>query len=239
MYAAPGRDFAVRVPFLLGGRPVVADPGSVRYTVLGEGGAPITGLIDVGADVPAGSAAVVVTVPASANQTSLRVGSRGVLVSFTAAGAPSSTFVAYRLAAPPPVWVTPADVRGLLGAARDEIADADVDLVEAHLEVENALGASTLSAALASGARPAFLANRAVAHNAALRLLPSARARYAQSRTNGQEGFSRFRVDFDALEASLRQAYADALSLVAGSSDTLTSPVLMVLTKPTDVITGA
>lgn len=239
MYAAPGRDYAVRVPFLLGGRPVVADPGSVRYTVYGDGGAPITGLVDVGADVPAGAAAVVVTVPGSANQTARRVGSRAVMVTFTAAGSPGFGSVSYRLAAPPPVWVVPADVRGLLGAARDEIADGEVDLVEAHLEVESAIGADVLAAALASGDRPAFLANRAVAHNAALRLLPSARARYAQSRTNGQEGFSRFRVDFDALEASLRQDYASALALVAGTSDAAGAPVLMVLTTPTDVITGA
>lgn len=134
--------------------------------------------------------------------------------------------------------VTADDVRGLLGLNADELLDDEIDIVAAYFDIEAEITQATLETALRSGSTKEVGANRSIAAQAAIQVLPSLQIRVGQTAANGELRFERFRTppNWQKIEDALRAVRQAGISTATGA--TTITPALLVLTDPTDVITG-
>lgn len=134
---------------------------------------------------------------------------------------------------------TQTDVRALLGLNDDDLNDDEIDLFSAFLSIEDEVTQSTLTAALQSGTSLEMQANRLIAVEAALLVLPSLELRTAASVVDGNRRWDRFRTppDWEVIGARLGALKAQMLATVTGTPQG--GPTLMSVSTPTDVITGA
>ena len=129
----------------------------------------------------------------------------------------------------------------MLGAAELEIPSHEIDIYGAYYSLL-ATYSDTILQALKSSTKVSLSANNAVALQAALDQVPSLAAKLAQSESQDNATKERMKLDIPALKQMLEAKLADEMVLVVasveGSAVGSASPYL-ILTTPTDVITGA
>ncbi|AKU43541.1 hypothetical protein CPT_Seuss15 [Caulobacter phage Seuss] len=234
-----GQSVVVAVPLTRDGEPFLADAGA-KWTLRDHTGLPMPAYTDQAvADVS--DTTLIITIPSGAQtiDSSRLFEKRFVVVSGTSNAIPFEVTLAYRLVAWMNYSITADSVRSFLGVDPGELADHDIDLPAAYLELASVAGVTAVQDALNSGTRLESLANNAIKGYAALACLPGLRQRVSKKAEDGSMKVERFTVDFDRLEADARRLVMEGTTGLGTSLDDLTAPVLFVLVTPTtDVITG-
>lgn len=218
---------------------LVADAGTVAYTIFDQAGVPLIGPLPI---APSGDTGVTVVVDAALNTipSGKRFSRRTIMVTWRANGQHCQLMRPYRVLPFALYSATEVNVRALLGLGEDELPDADVDLFSAFLSVESDVGSDALATALTSGTTDETNANSAIVAECALALLPSLRTRTLMAITDGDQKIERFRTppDWAKLETDLRGVRSAAIAALTGIDVTAAAGGLAVFTSPTDVITG-
>lgn len=228
------------VPFILRGNPAIPASNSVRWTLIGHDGLPVSGAIDQPVTTGPADTQAVIQVPGSKNQlgdASRLFESRRLIVSAILGGAPWSVELPYRVAPRPNISVTNGDVRAYLGVNEDELPDDGIDVFAAFVAVRAAAGATALTAALTEGGATQLLANRAVLAQTVLLLIPSLQQRLLLTHTDGSISATRNKIDFKAIAEQAQRDLASGLDAILGRTP-VESPFFVIGTL-TDVITGA
>ena len=232
-----GTDVSLRILFEVSGQPKVPDSGSVTYTLRGDSGGVL--LSDQPRSPAAGANYITISIDAANNDIVARYEYRTILTTFEVNGASYTVTNKYRLLPFLNHAATPDDARGFLGIGKDELADADVDLVRAYFDVETKVTQATLEAMLSGTPAQRAAGNDAVLFTAILAVIPSLKLRTAFSQTDGPIGFQRFRntPDFNQLAAEAQARLSDALDVVLERETAV--PTLILKATPTDPITAA
>ncbi|MDH7796427.1 MULTISPECIES: hypothetical protein [unclassified Beijerinckia] len=216
-----------------------ADVGSVTWSLYGGNGARISGPTAITTAamqseviVPLAPSDHTITAPA-------RFERRTVVLDWQTDGVSHTSRQTYRVL---PFLNTSANadaVRTLLALTPDELRDEEVDIVRAYFQIESEVTQAVLDVGLSSGTLIEFSLNQAIVCEAALPCLNTIELRAAAVNTDGVQKFERYKsgIDFDALRARVQGMKLEALDSAAGIE--IDDPTLVVLTQPTDVITGA
>lgn len=227
----------VRLEFLVGGVPVVPDPGSVQVTLRGNSGEVLDG--PTGFTVP--GTYLDYSVDALDNTPAIpgTLETRFVHGFFTYQGFPHTIRVNYRLVAFIPMTCTPETVRSLLGMTQDELEDGDVDLIQAYFTLLTPI--PSLPDLLASGGVTSLSANDAIAVQAALLKATSLASRFASSQEEADSKFTRLgKLDPYRMVEQLQATLADLIGTLSGVSAYDANPVrFLVAARTIDPITGA
>lgn len=235
-----GSDLTYKVDFFVGGSLVEPDPGSVYLTIRDNAGNGIAPYVHQ-AQVVTGTQ-LDLNIPGLVNTpvVSGTLEARFVIVEFLYQGRPYAVRQTYRLT---PFLLFSADeatVRKHLGLMPEELEDFEIDLYQAYYELLTRVPA--LGTILQAGAVSALRANDALAIQAALLIMASLSARYAQKVSSADSEFSRAtKFDPDRLIADL-MASLDTLvnDLTAVDPTAVNTPTLfLVTTRTTDPVTGA
>lgn len=238
-YVTAGDDVTIVAPFMAGLDYAAPDAGSVTYTLRDNAGAAIAGQTNVAVAVTAGANQWPITILAARNTVGggMLLEKRTLEVSFTVGTQPYRYVANYRVTAHLPITVTEDDVRSVFGLSTTELPDEDIDLVVAYFDVDAALGAGILLAALTSGQRRAITADQAVTYRAAINLIASLPLRILQQESTGTNKYARFlTLDLDTLRRSVSALLDDAYTVLTGVVPPL--PRLVVVGGRTDIITG-
>lgn len=217
---------------------VTPDLGSVRYTVRDNDGAVVDGQVDVLVTTDPLTVQSTLVIPAAANTLVGRFAYRTVVVSFSAGGVPHQTKLRYRITPWLNHTVQPAQVRSYFGVNTSELADDDIDLMEAYLQVETEIGdPALLETLLSSGDARQININNAILYRAALNVLPSIQLRLAQEEADGSKRYTRFaRLDMTKLEQATMALYTQAMADATGIPTP--AKTLFMLSTQSDPITG-
>lgn len=232
-YFFAGEDVNIVLPFLVDGANgpdyVVPDPGSVTYTVRGHNGLPISGANNVSVPTDGDDTQVSVNIGFPINNKTRQFERRNVEYRWTVAGRSYRREFNFFLIDRLIYDATPNEVRERLGVNQSELPDHEIDLVAAYYQLGARIGATVLSDKLAAGTYETIRANRALVLVEALRVLPSLRLRAAKAETSGAEGFTRYDIDWDALEKALKDELGQQTELLTGSTGGV---VFMVSSQP-------
>jgi hypothetical protein len=202
------RDVTLSLPFLVdspNGYDYVV-PTTATATVRDHSGVAIPGYVDI--DLAPTSTQATITVLAADNNKTRTIERR--VIEYTFDG--HSRELAYYLIDWVSIDVTPDDVRRLLGVNVSELPDTDIDIYGAYQALATQLGGITvMDAALDTDL---LRANRAIALFEALRQIPALQLKAAKTVTSGQDGFTRFDVDWEALQRALKGALAAETSVI-------------------------
>lgn len=219
-YEVAGEDATCVLPFIVEGPNgpdyVVPDASSVTWnvrdhlgaTMLPSWAALVTGPNDT---------QVVVTIVAALNTKTRQFERRQIEYRWTTAGVPYKRTASYMLSDRVLMDATPDQVRERLGVSRAELADHEIDLIAAYHILAETLGGTVLKDMLDAGTLSTLKANRAIVLQAALFALPSLRLKAAQAEKSGAESFTRFDIDWDALEKALKNESATTTGSLAQS----------------------
>lgn len=235
-----GYNGSIAVQFLLRGQPAVPTVASVFYTIFDHSGAAMVGYTDVAVTTNGTTTQISVALPSAILTIggSKKFETRVLLVRYTINGLAYAIRRTFRVVPLLNHSVTPGMVRGYTGLNERELMDEDIDLLMAYLSVETDCTTAFLTTALSSGTETEMMANEAIMLKAVINLIPSLRQRVAQTETNGIVGFSRPKIiDFDKMFEGASSRYGELINTVAGRTES--SPTLMVVTQPTDPVTGA
>lgn len=225
-YEIAGEDVTSVLPLLVDGDYTTADDGAVAITVRDHLGATIlSDTLTLSTD----ATEFLFAIPAHLNNKTLRFERRTITYRWTTSNRPAGRTVTYVLADYVAMDATPDMVRERLGVSRSELADAEIDLLGAYHTLADTLGGTVLADRLASGTTDMLRANRAIVLTAALSVLPSLRLKAAQAEKSGDESFTRFDIDWDALEAALK---SEATASTASSATATGAPLLMLSIAP-------
>ena len=234
-----GSDLTYKVDFFAGGALVTPDPGSVYLTIRDNAGLGIAPYIHQ-AQVVTGTQ-LDLTIPGLVNTPVVpgTLETRFVIVEFLYQGRPYAVRQTYRLTPFIPFSADEATVRKHLGMMPEELEDFEIDLYQAYYELLTRVTA--LGTILQSGAVSALRANDALAIQAALLIITSLVARYAQRTASADSEFTRAtKFDPEQLVADLQARLDDLVNeLTAADPTAVTSPVLFIVTtRTTDPVTG-
>lgn len=234
-----GSDLTYKVDFFVGGALVAPDPGSVYLTIRDNAGNGIAPYIHQ-AQVVTGTQ-LDLTIPGLVNTpvVSGKLESRFVIVEFLYQGRPYAVRQTYRLTPFITFSADEATVRKHLGMMPEELEDFEIDLYQAYYELLTEVTA--LGTILQAGTISALRANDAIAIQAALLIITSLSARYAQKVASADSEFSRTsKFDPDKLIADLEARLDDLINeLTAADPDAVTAPTLFIVTTRTiDPVTG-
>lgn len=227
----------VTARFLVDGQPRPPDLGSVTYSLYGQ----IGDLILENEPVTTGPTTTQIQIapPDATDVRQLRFEKRTMVVKWTVGGLPYSQRLVYRLTAFLNHTVLPEHVRSYLGVKEKDLADSEIDLISAYLEAEDKLTAELLDITLSAGGLEERRANDVILYLAALRIIPSLKLRVAQEEREGTIGLVRAQLrDFADLEATTVSRLDEALQDIS-TATIVDTPILIVASLPTDVITGA
>lgn len=215
-----------------------ADVSSVSWRLFNTAGVQIGNTTSVANAAGVGSVSIEVLATNHTIDAARRFEKRTLVTTWKSGGKSYADRTTYRVIPLLNHSVTADDVRTLLGLNEDELQDTEIDITAAYFRFEEDATQAALETALASGTMSEVRANRGIAADAALAIIPSMPIRTTQTQANGELRSERFRTppDFSALEATIRNQRSEALTAVA-STETIV-PSLLVLTSPTDVITG-
>lgn len=232
-----GEAIGLYVEFKKDGEFMPPDIGSIKLTIRDYTGVPLAGFNHaVQADVLGTS--VLLNVPQSANLVNEGVENRFVRVNFRVGGIPCIWSDAYKLTAFLPISVLPSDVRNLLGARDKEIKDDEVDLYEAYFTLLRSN--SGINIALVQTDDRAMFANRAIALQAALMLLPSMPVRIMKEDALNNASQVRATIDWEKIKAALLAELAVAIGgFLPELSTGFTLNALFIKSNPTDPVTNA
>ena len=220
---------------------VIADVGSVNYSLYDGTGTPITLAQVLTPEVEATGVTIPIPAIHQVIAPSHSFERRQVVVNYRSGGQSYQRRLVYRVVELPRHSATPADVRTYLALNEDELRDDESDLFSAVLHLEALIGKQTLDTALASGTLDEIRATRAVVLCAAQLLFPSLRYRIAQAKTDGTLKFERLKdtAAFDGLVAETADALlTTALGFGYTPVDTGVPVILLLGTLSTDPITG-
>ena len=234
-----GSDLTYKVDFFAGGALVAPDPGSVYLTIRDNAGNGIAPYIHQ-AQVVTGTQ-LDLTIPGLVNTPVVpgTLETRFVIVEFLYQGRPYAVRQTYRLTPFIPFSADEATVRKHLGMMPEELEDFEIDLYQAYYELLTRVTA--LGTILQSGAVSALRANDALAIQAALLIITSLVARYAQRTASADSEFSRTsKFDPEQLVADLQARLDDLVNeLTAADPTAVTVPTLFIVTtRTTDPVTG-
>lgn len=225
-YEIAGEDVTLVLPLLIDGDGTTADDGTVAIKLRDHIGAIVyADTISLSED----ATEFLFSVAAHLNEKTRAFERRTITYRWTASGRPASRTVTYVLADYVAMDATPDMVRERLGVSRAELADAEIDLLGAYHTLADTLGGTALADRLASGTTDMLRANRAIVLTAALSLLPSLRLKAAQAEKSGDESFTRFDIDWDALETALKD---EAASSTSSSATGTGAPLFMLSVAP-------
>ena len=211
-----GSAATVRVDFTTSLGALVPDANSVSYQLYGTDGTPIGTSTSV---TTSGDTGVTLTIPGSANAitTPRLFEKRTIVLYLTSGGTPYSFKSSYRLVPFLNYSCTAADVRAVIGADEDELTDEEVDLVSAYFLVQAQLTDPTqLATALASGTRTELLANEAIVGMAVCEMNSGLPPQMAQTRKDGTMSFTRFEINWKAVNIQARAMVARGLAAISG-----------------------
>lgn len=232
-----GSSISVYVEFRKDGEFVIPDSNSIYLTIRGNNGVAIGGYNKVLQSNP-GLSTWLLTVSGIVNTVVSGIESRYVLLEFTNGGVPCTFVCNYKLSPFLPILATPADVRNLLGVRDTELPDSEVDLYEAYFYLlrSNPL----LASALVSTTDQSLHANKAIALQAALSMLPSMPVRAMKEESLSNAGQIRANIDWELLRASLEGDLGNSLgNMVLTTSVPFTYTPLFAVVTPTDPVTNA
>jgi hypothetical protein len=228
-----GQDVAVPVALTRGGEPILPDDGAIQWELRGHDGAvlspfsSLTGITD---------SVLTITVQASHNALGGDLlAKRTLTVRGVVGGVPFDVVVRYRLTDFLNMSTDADDVRKFIGCDDGELPDAEIDIVEAYFDILELL--PTLAEALAATQGRERAANKAIAAQAVLTLVPSLPARLSKKATDGATAAERFEYDFDALADKARHARDKAITTARGTTST-TARTLISITQRADPLTG-
>lgn len=217
-FETAGEEAYVSVPFLVPGGNgydfVVPDPNSAEWNLRDHAGS----LMGSWQTVPASG---IVTVPSSYHTITRDIERRTLEYRWMVNGGRMVRSIPYMLAPRPVFDATPDQVRERLGVNRSELPDHEIDLISSYFTLAAALGGTVLRDWLDLGTVDTLRANRAIVLHAALELIPALRLKAAQTEKSGAEGFTRFDIDWSALEADLRRQLAAATASTAAGGSAL------------------
>lgn len=133
--------------------------------------------------------------------------------------------------------VTPDTVRGLIGLNIDELMDDEIDIVSAYFNVEDEVSKAVLDAVIQDGTVKELGAEKAIAAQAALQVLPGLPLRAAVSVSDGVETFQRFTgANFERIEAAIRGIRTAGINTLLEVEEAISLGVAFA--SRTDPITG-
>lgn len=229
-----GDEVVLNIEFLVDDVYVI--PDSATATVRDNGGAVIPSLSNITLAVDTTSTNLVI--PAGENQISedKSFENRFVSITFVHEGKTYHRTQYYKLFPFLPMSVTPMDVRRELGLSSMELPDEDIHLQEAYTLLKLDYG-DDFTEAFYLGNERTIAANQAVAIRAALDVVDSLQFRVGVKHVAEDHQFERMdEFDLNALRTNLGQKLAQLMNVV--TETTTEVPTLLVLTSPTDVITG-
>lgn len=230
-----GEDQLFFVDILVDGEFAVPDAGSIKLTLRDNPGSIFTGFNAV-AQVDTNLSTVLVTVPSAQNSIgSALFETRYVKLDYKVGGRPFSESFMYRLTPFLPIQSTERDVRGLVGADEKELPDEDIDLVKSYFILLDEYGAA-FGTALTDSTVGGLYANQAIAIHAALEVLPSLQLKIRQVEKFNNAESQRGKIDFEQLKEDLQELLTRNLEQVFSAN--VTSQVVLMVSSPTDVITG-
>lgn len=181
------------------------------------------------------STSTVLKLPASITTISAEFGTLFVLVRFIANGQLHEQRHVINLVQFVPMTVGPEDVRRILGVPSTELPDNAVHIHPAYFRLRKST--PEIAAALTATDGSSLEANRAVALEATIELIPSLALRIGQKLKSEDQEFARFAgMDWQALEAKLEGELQSILDdLTVGDAPGISR---FVWAFPTDPITG-
>lgn len=236
----PAQDISVFVLFETGvDSTAVPDTASVEYTLYANDGTPLTyGTVTTGAS----DTQTTITLDGSNTQkdSGKLFEMRNLEVRWTVDGAAFVKNIPFRVQDYVPYSVDFNSVRSLLGLARNELPDNDIDIFAAYVDLRDEFGATALTTALTSGGKSSVAANRAIAAQCLINVLGSIEIRTLQQDKSNTAQQSRFaKIDFDVVRAWLQKLVDDAQAIIVGVTDTNYTGITLITTMPTiDPITG-
>lgn len=235
-----GQDITVDVLFVKGvDETVVPDIGSVKYDLFDNSGAPLDAAVAVTTDGTDTHIPIPILAAKNAKASGKDFEMRTLRVHWEDDGAPYITEIQYRIADFVPHSVSPLGVRSLLGLAKNELPDEDLDIYAAYVEVAEDIGSAALLTALTAGNSSTISANRAIAAKTLLNVLGSIEIRTMQEDKSNTAQLSRFsKIDFATVRAWLQKLYDDAVDVVVPPSTTGSDAVLITTMPTIDSITG-
>lgn len=234
MWIVAGKDALIRLPFSFEQEPIIPDANSVKLTVRDNAGQVIAGYDRMPLVVE--STFYHLTLPSVVNSIgSTLFETRFLTVEYTAGNVPQVWETSYNLCQYVPLSTSASKVRAYLGVLSDELPDSDIDLHEAYFELLQDF--PDLPTWLTDGGYKQMAANQAISLKAALKAIPSLQLRVLAVDKNDVAEFQRLKnIDFNKLEMALLSQIEKALSTASDSVETV--PTLMVVTSPTDPVTG-
>lgn len=157
------------------------------------------------------------------------------VVDFTVDALPHRVQFQYMLSSFLPLHATPQDVRNVFGAEYRELPDESIDLYRAYFDLQ-ADHSTPLFDALQAGSLDA---NTAVVCKAALNIISGIQGRLLRRERNDTSEFERNRIDYDLLKGEIEGKLIEALQGITGITYDVGSHPLLMVTSPTDAITGA
>ncbi len=223
---------------------VIPDVASVTYTLYDNNGAQVSGAVDVAVTTTSNTTSVPITIASGKNAKVGLFENRTLVVKYKLNGGDRQQQYQYRLIDFVPMTATPDGARSMLGAARNELPDQDIDLYQAYIEVCADVDSTTVNNALVAAGATNFAANRAIICRALLNIVPGIQFRLVQDSKSNTAQITRFaKVDFAALTAWLTGLYDAALEIIDPTEPDAASfgagVLLGVTTMVPDPITGA
>lgn len=236
MQAISGAPYTLSIEFKQDGEYVVPDNGSVSYTLYDNAGAAVSGQTDISVVTDDSTSILPITIAGSYHTVAEDFEQRTIRVSYEINGQEYTIEEWYYVTALLNYRVRPRDVVVLLGIKEGEVLFDEIDLVQAYFKVSNTLGDTVLTTALASGGITQLKANEAIKITAALDLARVIELK-AFRKFGNETSYARFeKIDFTAIRAGLNSALTSALAEAAAG--VVTSPSLLVVTNPTNPLTG-
>ncbi len=209
------------------------DVSSVTYNVRDISG---TALVTAASPPsPLTATEVPIVIASTHNTKTANVETRFVDYNYTIASIPYTGRYIYKLIDYLYFDVTNDDVRKKLGLTKQELPDADIDLVDSYFQLDGNFSAS-LATLLTGTYANASAANQCILLTEAVRLIPSCPTRMAKTQTSGSESYSRGKVDWDLLESKLRMDLCDAMLYLQPLAPDLT---LFIRSTGTDPVYGS
>lgn len=236
-YVKDGSDYSLFIEFKPNSELVVPDADSVELTLTKNDGSAITDFDGISVTTDEDTTSVVVSIPANRNTATFDVEVRTAKVTYEVDGKPYKDYYFYTLLPYVDIPVSKDAVRLVLGITVDELEDDQIDLVKAFVDVDAALGDTSLSGVIEAGTSKVWSCLEAVKLRAALNLIPVLQLIAAQSQSADNVEVRRFEeVDFPSLRRKLVGDYSTALRGITGASATI--PTFSAVQTGVDPVTG-
>lgn len=239
-YVKASSDYVSKVDLIVNSELVTPDDGAVSVTVYDTDGSPVSGHVDVPADVAVNGTSAQYVVPSGVN-TLPSGGASYRYVEFKFLYAEQTHVIRdqYELVTRTLLPVSVQDVRSKLGLQVSELEDHEVDLVGTYRKIQKALTAIDFDAMFTSGDYDLVHLKKLIVASAALEVLPSLQLRVTAKEQVDNTIWQRLaKIDFEALRAQLRSE-VDEETFNLTADDGTGSLVIALLAFGTDAVTGS